>query len=392
MSRVLLVCPEPLGHGHPAGVGIRFLEMQKVLAADGHRVTLLSPPVTPDALLQQSTDSDVAVVQGHIANEFFAYARAIPTVVDLYDPFIIENLHYFDSRGAEVFHHDHTTVLNSLLRGDFFLCASKSQRLFWLGMMLGAGRLNPLTFDSDPSLDALIATAPFGVPPPRQRPAASEPRVLFGGIYDWYDPILAIDAVALARESLSGISLTFNKHPNPSITPQGKAAEAMEYVKRKRYDAFVRFEPWFEYERRGEFFDRFAIALLTFPQSLETELSMRTRVYDFLWGGLPIVSSPAPGTDELLARYGCGVTVDSNSPRTFADAILQTFSKQAALRSATQRFVAEHQWPEALKALRQFCREPRIDANKEVFAVRMHVPERPASILERLKRRIGGAS
>jgi glycosyltransferase involved in cell wall biosynthesis len=392
VSRVLLVCPEPLGHGHPAGVGIRFLEMQKALAADGHRVTLLSPPLAPDALLQHSNDADVAVVQGHIANDFFAHSRAIPTVVDLYDPFIVENLHYYESRGAEVFHHDHTTVLNSLQRGDFFLCASKSQRLFWLGMMLGAGRLNPLTFDSDPSLDSLIATAPFGVPPPRQRPAAAEPRVLFGGIYDWYDPILAIDAVALARESLPSISLTFNRHPNPSITPQGKTAEAMEYVKSRRYEAFIRFEPWFEYERRGEFFDRFAIALLTFPQSLETELSMRTRVYDFLWGGLPIVSSAAPGTDELLARYGCGVTVDSNSPRAFADAILQTFSKQAALRAATQRFVAEHQWPEALKALREFCREPRIDANKDAFAVRMHIPERPASILERLKRRIGGVS
>jgi glycosyltransferase involved in cell wall biosynthesis len=391
VSRVLLVCPEPLGHGHPAGVGIRFLEMQKVLAADGHAVTLLSPPVTPEALLLRSNDADVAVVQGHIANEFFAHARAIPTVVDLYDPFIIENLHYYDSRGAEVFHHDHTTVLNSLLRGDFFLCASKSQRLFWLGMMLGAGRLNPLTFDSDPSLDSLIAMAPFGVPPPRQRSPAAEPRVLFGGIYDWYDPILAIDAIALARESLPSISLTFNKHPNPSTTPQGKTAEAMEYVKRKRYDAFVRFEPWFEYERRGEFFDRFAIALLTFPQSLETELSMRTRVYDFLWGGLPIVSSPAPGTDEILAHYGCGTTVDSTSPRAFADAILQIFSRQAALRNATQRFVAEHQWPEALKALRAFCREPRIDPNKDTFAVRMQVPERPASILERLKRRIGGA-
>jgi hypothetical protein len=107
---------------------------------------------------------------------------------------------------------------------------------------------------------------------------------------------------------------------------------------------------------------------------------------------LPIVSSPAPGTDELLGRYGCGVTVDSDSPRAFADAMLQTFSKQAALRSATQRFVADHQWPEALKALREFCGKPRIDANKEAFAVRMQVAERPASILARLKRRIGGAS
>ena len=392
MSRILLVCPEPLGHGQPAGIGIRFLEMEKVLKADGHTVTLLTPPLTPESLLRQSNDADVAVVQGHAANDFFAHARAIPTVVDLYDPFIIENLHYYESRGAEVFTHDHATVVNALLRGDLFLCASNAQRLFWLGMLLAVGRLNPATFDSDPSLDSLIRIAPFGVPPSRDRAPASEPRVLFGGIYDWYDPILAIDAIALARESLPKISLTFTKHPNPSMTPQGKAAEATQYVKRSSYESFVRFEPWFEYQRRGDFFDRFAIALLTFPQSLETELSMRTRVYDYLWGGLPIVTSSAPGTDEILTRYKCGVVVKSTSPRAFADAILQAFSEQSAMRSATRSFVLEHQWPDALKPLREFCRKPRADANKEAFAVRMQVPERTASILARLKRRIGGAS
>src|SRR5262249_15064434 len=148
--------------------------------------------------------------------------------------------------------------------------------------------------------------------------------------------------------------------PNPSITPQGKLAQAMEYVEKEEYEPFVKFEPWFEYQRRGEFFDRFAIALLTFSQSLETELSMRTRVYDFLWGGLPIVSSPAPGTEEILERYGCGTTIDSNSPRDFADAILLAFSRQTALRDGAQRFVAEHQWPEALEPLRNFCRRPKI--------------------------------
>jgi len=366
--------------------------MEKVLKADGHTVTLLSPPLTPESLQQQSNDADVAVVQGHAANDFFAHARPIPTVIDLYDPFIIENLHYFESRGAEVFTHDHATVVNALLRGDLFLCASNAQRLFWLGMLLAVGRLNPATFESDPNLDSLIRIAPFGVPPLRDRVPASEPRVLFGGIYDWYDPILAIDAIALARESLPQISLTFTKHPNPSMTPQGKTAEATQYVKRSSYESFVRFEPWFEYERRGDFFDRFALALLTFPHSLETELSMRTRVYDYLWGGLPIVTSSAPGTDEILARYKCGVVVKSTSPRAFADAILRAFSEQTAMRSAARNFVLEHQWPGALKPLREFCRKPRTDANKETFAVRMQVPERPASILARLKRRIGGAS
>ena len=389
MSRILLVCPEPLGHAQPAGIGIRFLEIEKVLRADGHEVTLLSAPVEPADIVQHSSNSDVAVVQGHIANDFFAHARPIPTVVDLYDPFIIENLHYYESRGAEVFTHDHATVVNSLLRGDFFLCASEAQRLFWLGMMLAVGRLNPATFESDPNLDSLIRIAPFGVPPPRERAAANEPRVLFGGVYDWYDPILAIDAIAAARQSLPKISLTFTRHPNPDLTPQGKLAEAMRYAKKLE---FIRFEPWFEYERRAEFFDRFALALLTFPQSLETELSMRTRVYDYLWGGLPIVSSPAPGTDEILKRYRCGIVVEESTPRAFAAAILQAFAKQNALRSATRDFVREHQWPEALQPLREFCRKPRVDPQKESFAVRMQVPERLPSILERLKRRIGGAS
>jgi len=392
VRRVLLVCPEPLGHGQPAGIGIRFLEMEKVLKADGHTVTLLSPPLMPESLLQHSNDAEVAVVQGHATNDFFAHARPIPTVIDLYDPFIIENLHYYDSRGPEVFTHDHATVVNSLLRGDFFLCASEAQRLFWLGMLLAVGRLNPATFDSDPNLDALIRVAPFGVPPPRERVPAAEPRVLFGGIYDWYDPILAIDAVALARESLPKISLTFTRHPNPSLTPQGKTAQAMQDVKRRGFESFVRFEPWFEYDRRADFFDRFALALLTFPQSLETELSMRTRVYDYLWGGLPVVTSSAPGTDQILTQYPCGIVVKSTSPRAFADAILRAFSEQNAMRSAARSFVTAHQWPDALKPLRDFCRKPCTDANKETFAVRMQVPEKAASILARLKRRIGGAS
>ena len=43
MTRAMLVCPEPLGHGQPAGIGIRFLEIARVLRGDGHDVTILSP-------------------------------------------------------------------------------------------------------------------------------------------------------------------------------------------------------------------------------------------------------------------------------------------------------------------------------------------------------------
>ncbi|MEA2341881.1 MAG: hypothetical protein QOF63_50, partial [Thermoanaerobaculia bacterium] len=220
MTRALLVCPEPLGHGHPAGVGIRFLEMTKVLLADGHEVTMLSRDagavagcrvdvITPETLQRYTAEADVAVVQSHAGNDLFAHGRAIPTVVDLYDPFIIENLTYYVTRGAEVFTHDYATQMRLLLGGDLFLCGSNAQRLFYLGALLMAGRVNPIAFGNDPHFDALIRIAPFGVPPGSAGilPAADSGRdVLFGGIYDWYDPILAIDAIAIARATLPDLT------------------------------------------------------------------------------------------------------------------------------------------------------------------------------------------
>jgi glycosyltransferase involved in cell wall biosynthesis len=363
MTRALLVCPEPLDHSRPAGVGIRFLEMERVLREDGHDVTLVTPPLRPERLQQLTASHDVAVVQGHIANDLFAHGRAIPTVVDLYDPFIIENLHY---RRAEVFKNDHATLMQSLRRGDFFLCASERQRYFYLGMLLAIGRFDRATFEADPTLSNLIAVAPFGVPPPRAGAPRHSHAVLFGGIYDWYDPILAIEAVAMARQTSPRMTLTFNTHPNPELTPQGKLADAMKHVGKHDYE-FVTFEPWVPYEERGAYYDRFALALLTFPQSVETDLSMRTRVFDYLWGGLPIVTSSAPGTDEILDRYGVGRVVHSTDARDFADALL------AAGQVDTWRFVEDHQWSRTLAPLREYVGLAR------------------ATLWDRLKRRIGGS-
>ncbi|HEX7154474.1 MAG TPA: glycosyltransferase family 4 protein [Thermoanaerobaculia bacterium] len=404
MSRVLLVCPEPLGHGQPAGIGIRFVEMAKVLLADGHSVTILSRDggplphcrsgvTTPENLLQFSSESDVAVVQGHVANDLFAHAKPIPVVVDLYDPFIVENLHYYGTRGAEVFNHDHATLVNSLTRGDLFLCASNAQRLFYLGLLLAVGRLNPMGFEDDPRLDSLIRIAPFGVQPlgdesTRQRVRRSADAVLFGGIYDWYDPILAIDAVALARERVPSMTLTFTRHPNPELTPQGILAETMKYGRNLDW---VHFEPWATYDQRFAFFSRFAVALLTFPQSLETDLSMRTRIYDYLWGALPVVTSSAPGTDELLARYGAGAVITGKSAAEFADALVNIVTDRTRYETMVRgalSFVDEHQWSRTLEPLRAFCRAPRADPHKHEFSISMQVPQRPPSLLARIKRRV----
>lgn len=407
MSRITLVCPERLGPGLPAGVGIRFLEFARVLVADGHDVTVLSADggavpscrcltTSPETLRDTTADADAIVVQGHVANDLFAHGSRRPTVVDLYDPFLVENFHYFPERGREVFDHDHSTLMKSLARGDFFLCASESQRLFYLGLLAAARRLNPVSFEADNTVQSLIAIAPFGVPPRRSVPekSASVPSLLFGGIYDWYDPILAIEAVADARRDVPALSLTFTRHPNAEATPQSIAAKAEQFVSDRDFKDFVSFEPWVPYPERVPFYDRFNAAILTFPPSLETDLAMRTRVLDYLWAGLPIITSPGRGTDELVERYGAGTIVRQQTPAAFAAAIRRAFSRPDALREMMEgaaSFAADFQWERTLEPLRSFCQAPREDASRRHFSEgRQPESGDDASIARRIRKRFGG--
>lgn len=397
----MLVCPEPLGHGRPAGVGVRFIEMARVLRGDGHDVTVISPDagaiegtraagLDAQTLAAVSHESDVAVLQGHVANAFFAHARPIPTVIDLYDPYIIENFNYYPERGAEVFQYDHLTLMTSLVRGDYFLYASDAQRMFYIGLLLATGRLNPSLFQRDPRAETLLGRAPFGVLPPRKAAPRRGHDILFGGIYDWYDPVGAIEAVAIARRTIGDLTLTFTRHPNPDLTPQGKLAEAMQHAKKHGYD-FVRFEAWSPYEQRAEYFETFALALLTSRRSLETDLAMRTRIYDYLWCGLPVVTSSTPGTDEFVIRYGAGSVLPSDEPEAFAREIVSILTDRAKydrMADGARRFVLDHQWDRTLAPLRDFCRAPRFETTKHEFAIGTQIRERRPTLADRIKRRL----
>ncbi|MGZ5476543.1 MAG: glycosyltransferase, partial [Thermoanaerobaculia bacterium] len=109
---------------------------------------------------------------------------------------------------------------------------------------------------------------------------------------------------------------------------------------------------------------------------------------------LPAITSSAPGTDEVLARYGAGTVINAARPEPIAQeiiAVLRDEERLNAMVAGAREFVADHQWPRVLEPLREFCRNPRIDKQKDTFAVRLQLPDRPPSILDRLKRRIGGS-
>ena len=191
MTRVLLLCPEP-GRPAMAGVGIRFLEMARHFG-QRHEVTLAFPndaaefPELSEAQLVRydgaslaglARASEAVVLHAHVSNLYFDQVpsgEARPLVVDLYDPFPIENLNYFPVLGDGPYRHDRVTLERQLRQGDLFLCSSAEQRLFYLGMLYALGRLNPQTYFADFTLANLVREVPFGIALPPVPAAMSAP-------------------------------------------------------------------------------------------------------------------------------------------------------------------------------------------------------------------------
>ncbi len=419
MRRVLLLCPERV-RSVMAGVGIRFTEMARSLARGSFEVTLGIPnepeqdlategftPVRYDEgnLAELCRAADAVVLHGHVSNLYFAHGGANrPLVVDLYDPFPIENLNYFPTLGEEPYRHDRATLDRQLEHGDLFLCSSDEQRLFYLGLLYARGRLNPRTYFDDFELRNLVRVVPFGLP--AEPPEAGEPVlrgavagispadriVLFGGIYDWYDPMLLIRALPVLLERFDNLRVVFCANPNPESTPQGTYAEVLAAGRQRGWiDRHVFFVPWVPYARRTDLYLEPDVATVLHRPRFETEISMRTRVLEHLWAGLPTIATAGGGMSRLLAEQDMGLVVPDGDREALIDALSRLLSSPELSRRLAdngRRWAAEHTWDRVLEPLTDFLAAPRTDAHKHRYPVPAAAPQAVprGSLLSRIAR------
>jgi glycosyltransferase involved in cell wall biosynthesis len=398
VSRAFLICPEPVRR-LTAGVGSRMVALAQVLTGAGHQVTLAVPNDPAEAGLEDarvevahgephrlgelSRGHDWVLLHGHLGNHYLAQRDDLPVVVDLYDPFLIENLSYHRVLGFEPYRTDHGTWRMQLSRGDFFLCSSEEQRLYYLGWLTALGRVHPLVTEADPVLERLIVALPFGTPdadppepPPRDEamPGLSdEARVLyFGGIYDWYDPLLVLEALPALLEKTPGIVVVFVDHPHPELTPLATADRVRSLARDRGWlGREVRFEPWRPYERRYELAQVSDIAVVTHRPGLETDLSLRTRLVDLLWLGLPVVVTEGGTMARVVQSTGAGEVVPAGDARKLAaaiDRLLGDPDRRHLASEAGRRWAATRTWNLVAAPLLAFADSPWRDPDRDRFA------------------------
>ncbi len=392
-----------------AGPAIRAWHIADTLAGD-HDVHLatLSPLCTlsgqpfsasaadEHALVELEAWCEILVVQGFVLVQSpVLRASDKLMVVDLYDPLQLETLEATKTYELVRRRHELALALDTLSgqlgRGDFFVCASAKQRDFWLGQLSAVGRINPHTYDQDPTLRMLVDIAPFGLPerdPIHRRgvlrgviPGIEEDAEILvwaGGIYNWFDPLTLISAVDKLRHERPKIRLFFMglSHPNPEVPAMEMsfAAQALadELSLTDRHVFFN--QSWVDYEDRQDYLLEADIGVSMHFEHAETAFSFRTRMLDYLWCRLPMVATEGDGFADLIEREGLGYVVAPRDVDSVSDglrALLENQAQAAACRANIDRVRAHCRWSETLAPLTRFCAQPyrapdRLDAKPTV--------------------------
>jgi len=358
------------------GPEIRVWEFAKNLFKKGHDVTLAVPnndfpsglpfnisQYTDDNFNKLTKDKDVAVIQGDVYKKYIRFAERIPTVCDLYDPYIIECLHL----DPKSFPAAVQTLKEQLLNGDFFLCSSESQRNFYLGMLAILGRLDPAQFSKFNKFQNLIDLVPFGAAEEnldftKTAHSGKYVNVFLGGVYTWYDPFTSLDCLKIILRKRNDIKFLFVKFPYNITAIKNIEKEVLEYAVQIGLKDNVIFNDWVPYEERSKLYSDIDVALVIHRATLEASLSFRTRVLDLLSFGIPVITNEGGDLEKLIKDYECGLIVKENDSQALADALLLLIENQQKREEMISRGKAlikeKFLWEKVIEPLDEFCKNP----------------------------------
>jgi hypothetical protein len=383
-----------------------------VLSAE-QKVTVLVPnadhPTHPQFTVARSGEEEldgllathqVVVVQGPGLQRYPRLAQALATgqhhlVVDLYDPITLEQLEIDNvvtpsvvSPQGRWLNVEYTALLNEQIRlGDFFLCANERQRDYWLGALAALGRINQDTYEGG-DLRRLIDVVPFGLPAPARPPQpehnagpvlkgllpgiAPGDRVILwgGGLWEWLDPFTPIRAMEQVRVAHPTSHLVFFESARfqPPIAGQVRQLAADRGLLGRE----VVFADWLPPEQWSNCLLEADVGLSFHPASIETHFAFRTRLLDYIWAGLPIVTAGGDVLSEQVATCGLGYVVEPGNAEALAAALIALLVEPDARHSRQAAFhqVAEqYRWKRVAAPLVRYCGEPwhAGDAGRNVY-------------------------
>lgn len=380
-----------------AGPGIRYWEFARQLSRQ-HRVTLVTPNQsrllhprfqilqrTRQTLTRCLKASDVVITQGYLFPLAPLMMTNTPVVIDLYDPLPIEVLEHhahLSLREAQL-SQSYCVARTKLLlqRGDFFLYSHDRQRDYWLGMLTAVGRVNHQEYRREARLSHLFGHVPYGIsdhPPVQTQSVLRGPKGPFtdsdtivlwgGGLWNWFDPCSVIRAMHRISAERHDIKLLFlgGKRAEGETNGLNIAYGTQEAITLSQqlglYNRSVFFhDTWVPYQERQQYFLEADLGISTHCDSLETRFAFRTRLLDYFWADLPIITTRGDYLSDLVEQQQLGIVVDPASVEQIYEALVRltdVHSFREQCRENIRHIRTRYLWSRVLEPLEAFCERP----------------------------------
>lgn len=257
---------------------------------------------------------EASVLVGQPARGFRKRRREQRIVYDLFDPTVLELRELYGARpsprqrvhlGAEWWR-----LAEALMRADLLVCAARRQRDFYERLQSGDAPWIEVPFGVD--LSEVIAC----------EKSKDNVVVWGGGLWEWLDPAGAVEAILRVNQSGVRAKLLF----------LGRSRPNRNLIDRRRDDRFEALlalggehvsanEQWVPYRERLSWLRAGKIAIMLHRRTGEADYSIRTRLFDAIAAGLPVVASSGGFAAELVEREKLGIVVPPEDTGAAAEAI-----------------------------------------------------------------------
>jgi hypothetical protein len=154
------------------------------------------------------------------------------------------------------------------------------------------------------------------------------------------------------------------RHPNPDVPEMQMASDARALAEELGLASKHVFfnDGWVAYKDRENFLLEADIGVTTHFDSAETRFSFRTRALDYLWAGLPVVTTQGDSFAQLVEDEGLGASVPPNDPAALSNALLRLLEvpgRAQACRARVALVRERFRWSVVLEPLDRFCADPR---------------------------------
>ena len=317
---VVVVTPDVVGE-RMAGPGIRAWQLARELSR--HFPTALiakldgpfQDVVERDSKFAREAMREAQVLIGQPARNFRKRRRGQRIVYDLFDPTVLE-LRELYGNSPSLRQRIHLAaewgrLSEALMTADLLMCAAAQQRRFYEKLQSG---------------DAAWIEVPFGIDP---KEVASCPKpqdnvvVWGGGVWEWLDPGTAVEAVLRVNASGLRCRLLFMGRRRPT-TPR-----LIDRRREDRFDALLQRggehvsanDSWIPYSERLSWLRAGKIAIMLHRSTAEAEFSIRTRLFDAIAAGIPVIATSGGFASEVVEREGLGIVVPPGDVEAVAAAI-----------------------------------------------------------------------